>query len=287
MSSSSLRRCRFPRRPSSRPGLSTAQADLAKIISIIVTVPPPPLPNVLAACAVPKDISMAPPEVPVNLDLRLGFALHMSEDPEMIAPPALEDEKIPTAHSGVVDSEKIYMADDSVSKPEFGSDDFASPDTSSEGEFSAEAARSEQKPAKNSEVANSACRDEDGISREAEGKGRQGYMDLLLEAAQQVSSGCWTDVGDADAEKTSRMALPPPPAVASDLGRRVRIGSGEMLRSKRRKTRSAAAVVFNVCEKTTEPIVRSSRGRRTQVLPSRYRDSVLEPWRKSAAVLRR
>ncbi|PKU84588.1 hypothetical protein MA16_Dca024509 [Dendrobium catenatum] len=281
MSSSSLRRCRLGLQ-SGRTGRSTAQANLAKILTIIVTVPPTPTPTYsvigTTTCPDANDIPTTTPEVAINLDLTLGPSADMPRGSELHATPAEQEEEIPTAHSGVVDcpNQTLFYDAPTVNKVSKkvppAADSFLEADTSSEGECSPEAAPIMLGSVKEiSEITNTSCKPEEYINGEAEG--REGYLDLLLEAARQVSR----EVKDDDNKNASPDA--PRPAAAT---RKRTASSPAASRSKRR---AAAAASFNAYEET-EPIVRSRRGR-NQTLPSRYRDSILEPWRKTPTMLRR
>ncbi|KAI0515766.1 hypothetical protein KFK09_008433 [Dendrobium nobile] len=274
MSSSCLRRCRLGLQ-SGRTGRSTAQANLAKILYIIVTVPPTPTPTYsvigTTTCPDANDIPTTTPEVAINLDLTLGPSADMPRGSELHATPAEEEEEIPTAHSGVVNcpNQTLLYEAPTVNKV---CKKVPPADTSSEGECSPESAPIMLGSVKEiSEITNTSCKPEEYINGEAEA--REGYLDLLLEAAQQVSR----EVKDDD-NKNASPDTPRPPAAT----RKRTASSPAASRSKRR---AAAAASFNAYEET-EPIVRSRRGR-NQTLPSRYRDSILEPWRKTPTVLRR
>ncbi|KAH0463910.1 hypothetical protein IEQ34_006696 [Dendrobium chrysotoxum] len=286
MSSSSLRRCRLGLQ-SGRTGRSTAQANLAKILTIIVTVPPTPTPTYsvigTTTCPDANDIPTTTPEVALNLDLTLGPSLDMPRGSELHGTPAEEEEEIPTAHSGVVNCPNQTLCYETptvnkVSKKVHpAADSFLEADTSSEGECSPEATPIMLGSVKEiSEITNTSCKAEEYINGEAEG--REGYLDLLLEAARQVSR----EVEDIDNEKASPDAPRPPPAASASVTRKRTASSPASSRSKRR----AAAAASFIAYEETEPIVRSRRGR-NQALPSRYRDSILEPWRKTPTVLRR
>ncbi|KAL0921092.1 hypothetical protein M5K25_008127 [Dendrobium thyrsiflorum] len=288
MSSSSLRRCRLGL-PSGRTGRSTAQANLAKILTIIVTVPPTPPPTYsvigTTTCPDANDIPTTTPEVALNLDLTLGPSMDMTRGSELHDTPAEEEEEIPTAHSGVVNcpNQTLFYEAPTVNKVSKkvppSADSFLEADTSSEGECSPEAAPIMLGSVKEiSEITNTSCKaEEEYINGEAQG--REGYLDLLLEAARHVSR----ESEDIDNEKASPDAPRPPAASASASATRKRTASSQA--ASRSKRRAAAAASFNAYEET-EPIVRSRRGR-NQALPSRYRDSILEPWRKTPTVLRR
>ncbi|KAK8934007.1 hypothetical protein KSP39_PZI015918 [Platanthera zijinensis] len=275
-------------------GTSTAHSGLAKIINTIVTVPPPTLMEVslFGSGAFPnaKETSTMPMEEAFNLDLRLGLGVQPSQSQFALAPATAADDQNSTAHSGVFDSDGAHTVDKipkkkSISQEDCASADFTVADRSSEGECSPETKPVEPRSVKISDGTCASCnKDEDIIGGKAEAG--EGYLDLLLDAALLVSSEDWDHAGGEVYGKASAMtpSLPPPPA--SNTVRRKRSSSGEMHRSKRGRTSWAPAVGFKEYENCREPITRSKRGR-ALVLPSRYRDTILEPWTKAPTVQRR
>ncbi|XP_038989268.1 coiled-coil domain-containing protein 96-like [Phoenix dactylifera] len=104
------------------------------------------------------------------------------------------------------------------------------------------------------------------------GNGSGGYLDLLLEAVRQVSGGLFDEEPAKEKEET---------ADAEEERPSKRRAAGVAQGSKRR---GAGWLPFDLYVDSA-PIVRSKRGR-NQALPSRYRDSVLDPWRKLPTVTR-
>lgn len=103
-------------------------------------------------------------------------------------------------------------------------------------------------------------------------KGRENknndYLGLLVEAAKLISG----NFGDDDEVDSGE------PSQEKELSRTRNESSKSG--SKRKKNKKSWRVVdwLGDVEEDTSPVVRSKRGR-TQVLPTRYRDSVLEPWK--------
>ncbi|RZC76823.1 hypothetical protein C5167_000958 [Papaver somniferum] len=92
--------------------------------------------------------------------------------------------------------------------------------------------------------------------------GEKGYMDLLVEAARLIS-GDFKDETDAEVKTKNR---------------------GDKIEVKRRKSKriNNECRLFDIYEdfEDISPVVRSKRGR-NQVLPHKYRDSVLDPWKST------
>ncbi|KAG1369657.1 coiled-coil domain-containing protein 96-like [Cocos nucifera] len=113
---------------------------------------------------------------------------------------------------------------------------------------------------------------EEAVRNLRKGNGSEGYLDLLLEAVRQVSGGLFDEEPAKEKEET---------ADAEEERPSKRRAAGVAQGSKRR---GAGWLPFDLYVDSA-PIVRSKRGR-NQVLPSRYRDSVLDPWRKLPTVTR-
>lgn len=97
-------------------------------------------------------------------------------------------------------------------------------------------------------------------------------LGLLVEAARLISGNFGddeSDTGEPSGEKELSGGLRKAQAAANEASR-----NG----SKRKKNKSWRVEDWLGDLEDTSPVVRSKRGR-TQVLPTRYRDSVLEPWK--------
>lgn len=99
-------------------------------------------------------------------------------------------------------------------------------------------------------------------------RGDEGYLGLLLEAVRQVSGELFgiDGVGEEEAEDDDD---------DDDRGRK----AGKAEKREKEEGTCFFPVAAAAAAAAWGPVVRSKRGR-SQVLPSRYRDSVLEPWRK-------
>lgn len=96
------------------------------------------------------------------------------------------------------------------------------------------------------------------------------YLGLLVEAAKLISGNFGDD--EADSREASQ---------EKELSGDLRRAGNESTKtgSKRKKNKKSPTVEDWLGDlEDTSPVVRSKRGR-TQVLPTRYRDSVLEPWK--------
>lgn len=105
----------------------------------------------------------------------------------------------------------------------------------------------------------------EAVEQEQSEKKNEGYLHLLLEAVRQIS-GDFEDDDEPLGKKPEPEPEPKPEPV------RCRCGS-------KKKDCCCWMNDFYGGFEDTAPVVRSKRGR-NQVLPSRYRDSVLEPWKR-------
>lgn len=239
---------------------SKAQAALAKIIAIISTV------------VTPSQLdSGADPDAPLPSRNRgLGFDLNLrlrscpeddGDDDDDDFRSAKDgggygvtcDDSTPAESAVVSSSEKKG----SISLNESEAGDALTVEKSSQGECDPDEAEGETRKAMEgrakeySEITNIPAEPEEQPYRREEG-----YLDLLLEAVRHVSAGVHTDEPDEKETETSKS-------------------------SKRRGPCCTALELYE----DYGPVVRSKRGR-NQVLPSRYRDSILEPWRKMPTITR-
>lgn len=131
-------------------------------------------------------------------------------------------------------------------------------------------------PATPPEVESSPPRETAEEENEAEQRKRRGgcNLHLLVEAARHLEPGFGEDEESErgsdvrpDSSKRAAMEVLEPAAPAAAKRRR-----------RRRDWAAAAAYLGAAFEEDIAPVVRSKRGR-NQVLPSRFRDSVIEPWK--------
>ncbi|KAJ0976778.1 hypothetical protein J5N97_012252 [Dioscorea zingiberensis] len=236
---------------------STTHAALSKIIAIISTVSPPPSqPTVVTDPD--EQRSNCKRGLGIDLNLRLG------PWPDRGIGSVVDGGGGATTCSWIVDGSEVQVESGVVSSSE-------KKPLSAEGSISGEALTADKS-------SQGECDPEDrGGTRKTQGGGREyyseitnipeeteteglrrkneGYLDLLLEAVRQVSGGLFSEGADEKESETK--------AVAAESSKRSGLDLYE----------------------ETGPVVRSKRGR-SQALPSRYRDSVLEPWGKLPTVTR-
>ncbi|CAL9048409.1 unnamed protein product [Musa banksii] len=293
----------------SRTGEAKAQAALAKIIAIISTTPaptPPPRPVSDAfGRGVGGDLGAArgmTKEPGFGVDPRLRWGL----TPEIGRGPAEGDG--PTAHSIVVEASApvdsggaegatfamapaVAVGGVDVLTAVNSSEGECDPEEKNEGEGHGEAAEHdakkevfvEQEETKGSgegeEAATPATTTTTTITSSSSsriaGKDRenQGCLDLLLEAVRQVSGGVFEE--GPEEKKVEPEASPAEGSSAPPDRAPTFSGGGGKKRW----------IPSDLDDTETAPIVRSKRGR-SQALPRRYRDSVLDPWRKPPALTR-
>ncbi|WOL01616.1 hypothetical protein Cni_G10333 [Canna indica] len=308
----------------SRVGSSKTQSALAKIIAIISAAPsPPPPPPRPEPDDLPRDddpeaeggrTARQPAGEPCfGLDLRL----RLGPSPQ-IGGGSVEGDGGPTEQSGVVDASalaesachvraaektasEIYVPMAALEEQSLspavsvaGGGDVLTAAKSSEGECdpeeesheetagedAKEKAFAEQKETKGSggvEVGTTTANPITAIARD------RGSLDLLLEAVRQVSGGLFDDDEGPATEKAEPAAVPAP---EGELAPRKRRSDGDEGGGKKQRNQVEEwCIPFDLYEEETAPIVRSKRGR-NQALPSRYRDSILDPWKKPPAISR-
>ncbi|KAH7680582.1 Histone-lysine N-methyltransferase protein [Dioscorea alata] len=253
---------------SPRVRCSTTYTAMMKIIAIITTVGHPPSQSIVVTDP-EEQRSNCKRGLDIDLNLRLG---------------PWPDDEIgsgdgggggATGCSGIVDvsdapAESSVMSS-SVKKPPSAvgsiSGEGLTADKSSQGECNPEG-RTKMKKAEEvgreySEITN--------IQAEEGGKRRrsEGYLDVLVEAVRQVS-GFFSDEEEEEEEDEEE---------EEEKEEEARAEEEAAAAAESRKKRGLDL------EEECGPVVRSKRGR-NQALPSRYRDSVLEPWGKLPTVTR-
>ncbi|KAJ0973451.1 hypothetical protein J5N97_021410 [Dioscorea zingiberensis] len=229
---------------------SKAQAALAKIIAIISTVLKP---SQVDCGPDPDATAQGKRGLGVDLNLKLGTwpdeDLGSEEEGGGCGFTSAES----SVESGVVFSSEKKG---SVSLNDSEAGDALTVEKSSQGECEPEEGEGETRKGMEgggkeySEITNIPAEPEEERERS------EGHLDLLLEAVRQASAGVYTDGPEEKESETS----------------------------KRSKRRGACCSSLELYE-DSGPVVRSKRGR-NQALPSRYRDSVLEPWRKMPTITR-
>ncbi|THU50203.1 hypothetical protein C4D60_Mb06t17660 [Musa balbisiana] len=306
---------------STRVGASKAQAALAKIIDIISTVTAPP-----AETEAPRhgcDRETARGTLPPAREHGFGVDLRLRLGPSSEVGGGSAEGDGPTEQSDVVDDSapadpgrdgekeasvavapaELVVARGVLSVAGCGggaltaaksSEGECDPDEENGGESdedtaadgTKEAASAPQKETKGTEGADGEITATIVITTTTtssrSGRRSEGCLDLLLEAVRQVSGGLFDDDGP-EAKKAMPAAAGEEMAPASS--RRTRRTTGDGGGVKKRRETDEWTIPFHVYQEDTAPIVRSKRGR-SQALPSRYRDSILDPWQKSPALTR-
>nr|XP_009421193.1 PREDICTED: uncharacterized protein LOC104000788 [Musa acuminata subsp. malaccensis] len=304
-------------------GASKAQAALAKIIAIISTVPPRlPEADALRHGGDPEAAGRTTTPAGqlgfgVDLKLRLGLATEIrggsaegdgpTEQSGVVDAPASAEpcrnvraveEVAPVGVSGAAAERSLSPA---VSVA--GGGDALASEKSSEGECdpqeenggesrneaaeddAEEKASAEQKETDGSGGAEAGTTTTTAIatsSSSSRGRRSDGCLDLLLEAVRQVSGGLFDDDGPEAEKVEATAASEEAPAPSEMTAKRSAVGDGG---GKKRRETDEWWIPLDLYEEETAPIVRSKRGR-SQALPSRYRDSILDPWRKPPALSR-
>ncbi|XP_074556197.1 uncharacterized protein LOC141812007 [Curcuma longa] len=275
----------------SRVGASKAQAALAKIIAIITAAPPCPSPDSIR-CGGDGDHELKGGGTTGRVDLRLRLGL----PPEIAGGSAGGNHRatggpgewacaLATSGSGKMASEAGRSFSPAISAAPCGGGDALTGSRSSEGECdppeieNGEESREEIAEGNGGAAETGTTVFNSSSAINSRTRSRAGYLDLLLEAVRQVSGVAFDDDDDAPAaDKSKREAA----AAVDEEDQHPPAPPG----AKRTKEAGEYWTQLDVYEEAeTAPIVRSKRGR-SQALPSRYRDSILDPWRKPAAVAR-
>jgi len=269
-----------------RHGCSKAQMCLNKILSIISTVPPYETPKIRDE--EPK-VDGNNRGVGVDLNLRLGSFVGAQESESQaengnlsacsfVGKAAETDQSDSVAEStGVLPAvlEKSSEGEcDPKEEPAQAVADKAQEvsEITNQRVESSEIDEEETKKLEEEEEEEEEGGDDNGeVKTSALEKGRENesndYLGLLVQAARLISGNFGDDEADSG-EPSQEKELSGTRNESSKSG------------SKRKKNKKSWRVVdwLGEVEEDTSPVVRSKRGR-TQVLPTRYRDSVLEPWK--------
>jgi len=298
-----LPRCRLARGGVgvvSAGGASKAQAALARILAVISTTVPPsltaaPLKSTAAFGNHHRDSQAAG----FDLNLRLGVEIEGDEKKGGDQDSSLVIDPFATTAAGSVGlsngsiSPAESVAGDARTATERSSEGECDPSEKQEevvgksdddDEYSEDEEEKEEiisEMSNNDNIVVAVGRGEISKSRENGSKREEGnYLDLLLEAVQH-------ELVVAPAEKAEIKTETMPTKEKASVGTNYDNNSPPPPPSKKRVRSSlkwTSAVDF-LAEEEAAPLVRSKRGR-NQTLPSRYRDSVLEPWAKPPTVNR-
>ncbi|KAK9999501.1 hypothetical protein SO802_019104 [Lithocarpus litseifolius] len=264
-----------------RHGYSKAQMCLNKILGIISSIPPPETPKESQDFETKGSENNNNRGVGIDLNLRLGPLVESEEEEESLA----ENGNNLSACSVVVGKVSAESTDSvAESAPAVHVDHVVAvvAEKSSESECDPKEKLAAEKAVEVSEITTqqrveeSSEIDDDEVvvvktvafKREENENKSSDCLGLLVEAARLIS-------GDFEEDDESPSRHHQEKQLSSELG----LGLEKSKRKRKRNSRknSSGGTVEDWMEDTS-PVVKSKRGR-NQVLPTRYRDSVLEPWK--------
>lgn len=276
-----------------RHGYSKAQMCLNKILGIISSIPPQETPKES------QDFETTRSEnnnnrggVGIDLNLRLGPLVESEEEEEEES--LAENGNNLSACSVVVGKVSAESADSvAESAPAVHVDHVvavaAAAEKSSESECDPKEKLAAEKAVEVSEITTQQQRleesseiDDDEVvvvvqtvafKREENENKSTDCLGLLVEAARLIS-GNFEEEEEEDDESPSHHHHHQGKQLSSELG----LGLEKSKRKRKRTSRKNSGGTVEDWMEDTSPVVKSKRGR-NQVLPTRYRDSVLEPWK--------
>ena len=274
-----------------RHGYSKAQMCLNKILGIISSIPPPETPKESQDFETKGSENNNNRGVGIDLNLRLGPLVESEEEEESLA----ENGNNLSACSVVVGKVSAESTDSvAESAPAVHVDHVVTvaAEKSSESECDPKEKLAAEKAVEVSEITtqqrveeSSEIDDDDeeevvvvktvAFKREENENKSTDCLGLLVEAARLIS-GNFEEEEEEDEESPSHHHHHRGKKLSSELG----LGLEKSKRKRKRNSRknsSGGGTVEDWMEDTS-PVVKSKRGR-NQVLPTRYRDSVLEPWK--------
>ena len=274
-----------------RHGYSKAQMCLNKILGIISSIPPPETPKESQDFETKESENNNNRGVGIDLNLRLGPLVESEEEEESLA----ENGNNLSACSVVVGKVSAESTDSvAESAPAVHVDHVVTvaAEKSSESECDPKEKLAAEKAVEVSEITTqqrveeSSEIDDDeeeevvvvktvAFKREENENKSTDCLGLLVEAARLIS-GNFEEEEEEDDESPSHHHHHRGKKLSSELG----LGLEKSKRKRKRNSRknsSGGGTVEDWMEDTS-PVVKSKRGR-NQVLPTRYRDSVLEPWK--------
>ena len=273
-----------------RHGYSKAQMCLNKILGIISSIPPPETPKESQDFETKGSENNNNRGVGIDLNLRLGPLVESEEEEESLA----ENGNNLSACSVVVGKVSAESTDSvAESAPAVHVDHVVTvaAEKSSESECDPKEKLAAEKAVEVSEITtqqrveeSSEIDDDDdeevvvvktvAFKREENENKSTDCLGLLVEAARLISGNFEEE--EEDDESPSHHHHHRGKKLSSELG----LGLEKSKRKRKRNLRknsSGGGTVEDWMEDTS-PVVKSKRGR-NQVLPTRYRDSVLEPWK--------
>ena len=276
-----------------RHGYSKAQMCLNKILGIISSIPPPETPKESQDFETKESENNNNRGVGIDLNLRLGPLVESEEEEESLA----ENGNNLSACSVVVGKVSAESTDSvAESAPAVHVDHVVTvaAEKSSESECDPKEKLAAEKAVEVSEITtqqrveeSSEIDDDDeeevvvvktvAFKREENENKSTDCLGLLVEAARLIS-GNFEEEEEEDDESPSHHHHHRGKKLSSELGLGLGLEKSKRKRKRNSRKNSSGGGTVEDWMEDTSPVVKSKRGR-NQVLPTRYRDSVLEPWK--------
>lgn len=273
-----------------RHGYSKAQMCLNKILGIISSIPPPETPKESQDFETKESENNNNRGVGIDLNLRLGPLVESEEEEESLA----ENGNNLSACSVVVGKVSAESTDSvAESAPAVHVDHVVTvaAEKSSESECDPKEKLAAEKAVEVSEITtqqrveeSSEIDDDDdeevvvvktvAFKREENENKSTDCLGLLVEAARLISGNFEEEEEDDESPSHHHHRGK---KLSSELGLGLEKSKRKRKRKRNSRKNSSGGTVEDWMEDTS-PVVKSKRGR-NQVLPTRYRDSVLEPWK--------
>lgn len=275
-----------------RHGYSKAQMCLNKILGIISSIPPPETPKESQDFETKESENNNNRGVGIDLNLRLGPLVESEEEEESLA----ENGNNLSACSVVVGKVSAESTDSvAESAPAVHVDHVVTvaAEKSSESECDPKEKLAAEKAVEVSEITTqqrveeSSEIDDDeeeevvvvktvAFKREENENKSTDCLGLLVEAARLISGNFEEE--EEDDESPSHHHHHRGKKLSSELGLGLGLEKSKRKRKRNSRKNSSGGGTVEDWMEDTSPVVKSKRGR-NQVLPTRYRDSVLEPWK--------
>lgn len=277
-----------------RHGYSKAQMCLNKILGIISSIPPPETPKESQDFETKESENNNNRGVGIDLNLRLGPLVESEEEEESLA----ENGNNLSACSVVVGKVSAESTDSvAESAPAVHVDHVVTvaAEKSSESECDPKEKLAAEKAVEVSEITtqqrveeSSEIDDDDddeevvvvktvAFKREENENKSTDCLGLLVEAARLIS-GNFEEEEEDDESPSHHHHHHRGKKLSSELGLGLGLEKSKRKRKRNSRKNSSGGGTVEDWMEDTSPVVKSKRGR-NQVLPTRYRDSVLEPWK--------
>ena len=272
-----------------RHGYSKAQMCLNKILGIISSIPPPETPKESQDFETKESENNNNRGVGIDLNLRLGPLVESEEEEESLA----ENGNNLSACSVVVGKVSAESTDSvAESAPAVHVDHVVTvaAEKSSESECDPKEKLAAEKAVEVSEITtqqrvevSSEIDDDDEVvvvktvafKREENENKSTDCLGLLVEAARLISGNFEEEEEDDESPSHHHHRGK---KLSSELGLGLEKSKRKRKRKRNSRKNSSGGGTVEDWMEDTSPVVKSKRGR-NQVLPTRYRDSVLEPWK--------